>query len=239
MDTASAIAAKLTENLGAIHQRMLSACSRAKRAVSDVQLIAVTKYAPLPAVESIAVIHQVCGENRPQQLAERHELLPQVHWHLIGQLQRNKARLAVRHARMIHSVDSLKLLEAITEAAQRENRCPALLLQVNASRESAKSGFDPDQLPELWPQILQTAPPHAIEGLMTMAAETDDPESARPTFRLLRQLRETLQQREDTLAAGIRLTHLSMGMSGDFEIAIEEGATLVRIGSAVFQGIEC
>lgn len=195
MDTAAAIAAGLTQNLGVIHQRMQSACSRVKRAISDVQLIAVTKYAAMPAVEAIAAMHHVCGENRPQQLAERHELLPQIHWHLIGQLQRNKARVAVRHATMIHSVDSLKLLSAITDAAQHEQRCPTLLLQVNASGEAAKSGFDPNQLPELWPQILQAAPPEAIGGLMTMAAETDDPESTRPTFRLLSKLRDSLQQR--------------------------------------------
>ena len=239
MDIDAAIAATLADNVRTINQRINAACRRANRDSSDVQLIAVTKYAPLPAVKAIADFHPVCGENRPQQLAERHELLPHVQWHLIGQLQRNKVRLAVKHAHLIHSVDSLKLLESIADAVKRENRCPKLLLQVNASRETAKSGFDPDQLPDLWLQILNAAPPQSICGLMTMAAETSEPESARPTFQLLRQLRDNLQLRPETTATNTQLRHLSMGMSGDFEVAVEEGATLVRVGSAVFHGIDC
>jgi pyridoxal phosphate enzyme (YggS family) len=233
-----AITAQLIANLRGIQQRIFNACLRSSRDQTAVHLVAVTKYAAWPWVESLAPLHSDCGENRPQQLAERQPLLPQIRWHLIGQLQRNKVRLAVRHASVIHSIDSLKLLEAVVDAARREQCCPRLLLQVNASLESAKSGFHPQELPELWSQILRIASGLPLCGLMTMAAETANPEEARPTFRQLRLLRDALQNRTDTATAGVQLQELSMGMSGDFEVAIEEGATLIRLGTAVFCNLE-
>ncbi|MFM7039841.1 MAG: YggS family pyridoxal phosphate-dependent enzyme [Planctomycetaceae bacterium] len=233
-----AITAQLITNLRGIQQRILNACLRSSRDQAAVHLIAVTKYAAWPWVESLAGLHSEFGENRPQQLSERQPLLPQIHWHLIGQLQRNKVRLAVRHASMIHSVDSLRLLEAVADAAHREQRCPRLLLQVNASLEAAKSGFHPDELPELWPQVLQIASGLPLVGLMTMAAETVNSEEARPAFHRLRLLRDALQNRADSEAAKVQLLELSMGMSGDFEVAIEEGATLIRLGTAVFCNLE-
>ncbi|MFM8475306.1 MAG: YggS family pyridoxal phosphate-dependent enzyme [Planctomycetaceae bacterium] len=234
---AAAITAQLTANLDGIRQRISAACRRSGRDDSAVRLIAVTKYAAWPWVELLGRLHGDCGENRPQQLAERAALLSGVRWHLIGQLQRNKVRLAVRHSHMIHSVDSLRLLEAIGEAAVRENRCPQLLLQVNASEEASKSGFRPEELMEDWPGLLQAARGLPLAGLMTMAAETANPEEARPVFRRLRLLRDALQNRPETAAAGVQLGQLSMGMSGDFEPAIEEGATLVRLGTAVFRDL--
>ncbi|MFM7058276.1 MAG: YggS family pyridoxal phosphate-dependent enzyme [Planctomycetota bacterium] len=237
MPAPATITAQLTANLDDIRQRMSAACQRCGRDPSSVQLVAVTKYAAFQWVELLAALHGECGENRPQQLAERQPRLPQVHWHLIGQLQRNKVRLAVRHSSLIHSVDSLKLLEAIADAAAREQRCPGLLLQVNASLESSKSGFLPEELVEIWPRLLGVAGGLPIAGLMTMAAETDRAEEARPVFRQLRHLRDVLQGRPETVVAGLELRELSMGMSGDFEPAIEEGATLVRLGTAVFRGL--
>lgn len=238
MTDPDAITAQLITNLRVIQQRILTACLRSSRDQTAVRLVAVTKYAAWPWVESLAGLHSDFGENRPQQLSERQPLLPQIHWHLIGQLQRNKVRLAVRHAAVIHSIDSLKLLEAVADAARREERCPRLLLQVNASLEAAKSGFHPEELPELWPQVLQIASGLPLVGLMTMAAETANPEDARPAFSQLRLLRDTLQDRTETAAAKVQLQELSMGMSGDFEVAIEEGATLIRLGTAVFSGLE-
>jgi hypothetical protein len=237
MQSSAAITALLTTNLEGIRERIGVACRRAGRDPAAVQLVAVTKYAALRWVELLAPLHTDCGENRPQQLAERQPMLPQLRWHLIGQLQRNKVRLAVRHAHMIHSVDSLKLLEAIAEAAVREQRCPELLLQVNASREASKSGFSPEELEEVWPRLLEAGRGLPIAGLMTMAAETDNIEEARPAFRELRRLRDVLQARPETAVSGVQLVELSMGMSGDFEAAIEEGATLVRLGTAVFRGL--
>lgn len=226
----------LQSNLASVMSRVRSACLRAGRDVSDVRLVAVTKYADWSWVQALSAIHGVFGENRPQQLSERSVLLPAVEWHLIGHLQRNKVNLALRHSALIHSVDSLKLLQSIADAATRGNR-PAVLLQVNISREESKSGFAAEELPQVWDLVAEYSERVEIRGLMTMAAESSDPEEARPVFAELRNLRDFLCSLGATCRAGINLTELSMGMSGDFEQAIEEGATLLRIGSLLFLGL--
>jgi pyridoxal phosphate enzyme (YggS family) len=228
---------QLTQNLNAIQSQIRAACDRAERSVDDVRLVAVTKYAEWTWVESLSRLHQTFGENRPQQLAERQVLLPNCEWHLIGQLQRNKVKLALQHANMIHSIDSLKLLERVALVASELQLQPKVLIEVNLSQESTKSGFTEDELRRDWSQIVSLSPAVRIAGFMTMAAESDDPENARPTFRSLRQLRDELQQTEASRAAGLELRELSMGMSGDFVPAIEEGATMVRIGSRIFAGL--
>jgi pyridoxal phosphate enzyme (YggS family) len=225
----------LHRNLMAVQSRMRAACERSGRDPRTVRLVAVTKYAELSWVRTLAEIYSVFGENRPQQLAERSELLP-AEWHLIGHLQRNKVNLAVRHASLIHSVDSLRLLEAVSDCAA-ENHRPAVLLQVNVSREASKTGFAVEELPGIWECILAYEGRVDIRGLMTMAAESADPEEARPVFAELRRLRDRLSEAAATHASGICLNELSMGMSGDFEPAIEEGATLIRIGSLLFEGL--
>lgn len=226
----------LQSNLASVMSRVRSACLRAGRDVSDVRLVAVTKYADWSWVQALSAIHGVFGENRPQQLSERSVLLPAVEWHLIGHLQRNKVNLALRHSALIHSVDSLKLLQSIADAATRGNR-PAVLLQVNISREESKSGFAAEELPRVWDLVAEYSERVEIRGLMTMAAESSDPEEARPVFAELRNLRDFLCSLGATCRAGIKLTELSMGMSGDFEQAVEEGATLLRIGSLLFRGL--
>jgi pyridoxal phosphate enzyme (YggS family) len=155
-----------------------------------------------------------------------------VRWHLIGHLQRNKIERTLPLIQRIHSVDSLRLLDALEEACARSGRTLPALLEVNASREAAKHGFAPEEVPGLVPRLAQLKCV-LIEGLMTMAAYEDEPERTRPTFAALRTLR-------DRLAAelGLSLPHLSMGMSNDFEIAVEEGATLVRLGTILFEGVE-
>lgn len=234
----SAVREQLSQNLNAILDEMHSACQRSGRDKSSVRLVAVTKYAEWPWVQELRSLYQTFGENRPQQLADRQEMLPEVEWHLIGQLQRNKVRLALQHATLIHSIDSLKLLERIEETASSMNKDAQVLLQVNASGEASKSGFTLEEIIKEWPAILATTSRTRIIGLMTMAAESENPEEARPTFRKLRQLRDHLAAREDSREAGILLPELSMGMSGDFIPAIEEGATLVRIGSRIFRGLQ-
>jgi hypothetical protein len=229
--------ARLKSNLEGIHRDVDAACHRARRDPAGVRLVAVTKYASLEHVQTLSRLHDCFGENRPQQLAERQPLLPSAEWHLIGQLQRNKVKLAIQHASLIHSVDSLRLLESIAAAGTALSVSPRVLLQVNASGEAAKSGFALEELPELWPRIVEFAHGVRIDGLMTMAAEVDDPELARPVFRALRQLRDRLRDRPESGAARINLAHLSMGMSGDFVPAVEEGATLIRIGSRIFSGL--
>ena len=226
----------LQSNLASVMSRVRSACVKAGREVSDVRLVAVTKYADWSWVQALSAIHGVFGENRPQQLSERSVLLPAVEWHLIGHLQRNKVNLALRHSALIHSVDSLKLLQSIADAATRGNR-PAVLLQVNISREESKSGFAAEELPRVWDLVAEYSERVEIRGLMTMAAESSDPEEARPVFAELRNLRDLLCSLGATCRAGIKLTELSMGMSGDFEQAVVEGATLLRIGSLLFRGL--
>jgi pyridoxal phosphate enzyme (YggS family) len=234
----SAVREQLSQNLNAILDEMHSACQRSGRDKASVRLVAVTKYAEWPWVQELSSLYQTFGENRPQQLADRQKMLPEVDWHLIGQLQRNKVRLSLLHATLIHSVDSLKLLERIEETAESMNKDARVLLQVNASGEASKSGFTPEEITQEWPAILAKSSRVRIIGLMTMAAESENSEDARPTFRKLRQLRDHLVVRGDSREAGVLLPELSMGMSGDFIPAIEEGATLVRIGSRIFQGLK-
>ncbi len=213
------------------------ACRRSGRSLNDVRLIAVTKSAEWSWVEALSSLYQTFGENRPQQLAERQALLPAVEWHLIGQLQRNKVKLALQHASVIHSVDSLRLLERVAAVGAELQIRPKVLLEANMSQESAKSGFTVEELRRDWPQIVSFSTAVQIDGLMTMAAESDDPENARPVFRSLRLLRDELRQTDASRNASLDLRELSMGMSGDFVPAIEEGATMVRIGSRIFQGL--
>ena len=138
---------------------------------------------------------------------------------------------------MIHSIDSLKLLERVAQVAAELQRQPKVLIEANLSQESTKSGFTADELRRDWSQIVSFSPTVQVVGFMTMAAESEDPEDARPTFRSLRQLRDELRRTDTSLAAGLELRELSMGMSGDFVPAIEEGATMVRIGSRIFAGL--
>jgi pyridoxal phosphate enzyme (YggS family) len=232
----SDIAARLRENLERVRSRIADACRRCGRNPAQVRLIAVTKYAELDGVrELIALGQTVLGESRPQQLVARAlQLGTGIEWHLIGTLQRNKVRSVLPHVSLIHSVESLKLLERIDSIAAELNVRPRVLLQVNVSGEASKQGFEPERLRETWPAI-SAHRNVTIVGLMTMAPLADDPRHARPTFSDLRRLRDELRQSAGDAAL---FPELSMGMSNDFEVAIEEGATLVRIGSLLFEGLK-
>ncbi|SFI33922.1 YggS family pyridoxal phosphate-dependent enzyme [Planctomicrobium piriforme] len=229
---------RLSANLESVRSRIESAAARSGRVSAAVQLVAVTKYAPWPAVLGlIALGHRVFGENRPQQLTERAALVlaetPQspVDWHLIGQLQRNKVRAVLPSAALIHSIDSWRLLERVDQLAAELALTSQVLLQVNISGEDSKGGFSPDELKTCLTQA--AALKHVdIRGLMTMAPLTEEEAVVRGVFRGLRELRD------NAATSAMPLAELSMGMSGDFEIAIEEGATLVRVGSALFDGCE-
>jgi pyridoxal phosphate enzyme (YggS family) len=175
------------------------------------------------------------GESRPQELARKAAELPSsIRWHLIGHLQRNKVERVVPLVQLIHSVDSLRLLAALEQEALVQDQDISVLLEVNASREPNKHGFRPEEMPGIAPQLAGLTRVRVC-GLMTMAALAEDPEKARPTFAALRQLRDELPGR---CGAPHPLDQLSMGMSDDFEVAVEEGATMVRIGSALFEGLE-
>jgi pyridoxal phosphate enzyme (YggS family) len=224
---------RIVANLAAVEDRINTACRRAGRQRSEVTLIAVTKTvsAEVAALLPELGIHDL-GESRPQELWRKAAAGPNVRWHLIGHLQRNKIERTLPMVERIHSVDSLRLLEALEGECWQKARTLPALLECNASREASKHGFAPEDISGLAARLAELR--HVrIEGLMTMAAYEEDPERTRPTFQSLRELR-------DRLAAelGRPLPHLSMGMSNDFEIAIEEGATLVRLGTVLFEGID-
>lgn len=224
--------AALKTRLDEVRGRIAEACRRSSREQSTVRLIGVTKYVTAEVAASLHLSGLAdLGESRPQELWQKAPALPDsVRWHLIGQLQRNKVERTLPLVNLIHSIDSLRLLEAIGTAAKAQNRIMPVLLEVNVSREEAKHGFTVEELPPLG-QMLSRLPNVEVQGLMTMAA-LDNPENARSTFAELRKLRDAM-----TTQWGRPLPELSMGMTNDFEVAIEEGATMVRIGSALFEGI--
>jgi pyridoxal phosphate enzyme (YggS family) len=174
------------------------------------------------------------GENRPQELWRKAAALPGVRWHLIGHLQRNKVERTLPLAELIHSADSLRLLQALEQEAAKQNRDVAVLLEVNASGEGSKQGFAPAAVAEVVPHLAGLRRVRVC-GLMTMAALEEDPEHCRPTFAALRGLAERLGPQ---VPPPHTLGQLSMGMSNDFEVAVEEGATLVRLGTVLFEGLE-
>jgi pyridoxal phosphate enzyme (YggS family) len=222
-------------NLGRVRERMHAACAACDRSAADVTLVAVTKYARPEWVQGLIRLGvRELGESRPQQLAHRvPEFGDGLHWHLIGQLQRNKVRTTLPLTAMIHSVDSQRLLERIDRLAGEDGLRPKILVEVNVAGESAKAGFCPQQLVDHWTQIRTCTHPQIL-GLMTMAPRVDDPEQTRTVFRGLRELRDRLRDVEGDPDI---LPELSMGMSADFEVAIQEGATLVRVGSRLFEGL--
>ena len=220
----------LADNLEKIQQRIRGACDRADREPNSVTLLAVSKTHPPETVNAAADCGQIYfGENKVQEAKAKIPLCPgNLHWHFIGHLQSNKCREAVELFRMIQSVDSLPLALEINKRAEQAARTMPVLLEVNVAGEASKFGYRPEQLlAEL--QELNALPRIEIHGLMTVPPWSAEAEKARPHFRRLRELK---QRAEAVL--GAPLPHLSMGMSGDFEIAIEEGATMVRIGTELF-----
>ena len=226
----------LAERLAAVEARISAACARAGRPRGGVTLVAVTKAASVEAAAALAALGvRDLGESRPQELWRKAAALPAgVRWHLVGHLQRNKIERTLPLVHLIHSVDSVRLLTALEEEATRQGRTADVLLEVNASREANKHGFGPDEVPGLAPALLPLKAVR-VTGLMTMAAYEENPERCRPTFAALRGLRDRLQA---AVGAAHALTELSMGMTNDFDIAVEEGATLVRVGTALFEGLE-
>lgn len=215
-----------------VRERIAAACRRAGRDPASVQLVAVTKTVPADAVLE-AIDAGVChvGENRVQEAREKFPLLPEgVTRHLVGHLQTNKSRHAVRLFDWVHSLDSLRLAEALGKRAVEEGRRLRCLVQVNVSREVTKHGVDPDQLLPLLERVGRV-PGLEIRGLMAMGPLTEDEAAVRRAFAEARRLFEAAGREG---FPGVVMEHLSMGMSGDFEIAVEEGATMVRVGSAIF-----
>lgn len=227
-------ASRIAENVARVRERMAAAAERSGRMAEDVTLVAVTKY--VTAEETAAVVATGCldlGEARPQQLWSKAEALAQlpIRWHLLGHLQRNKIRRTLPLLSLLQSVDSRRLLDALAEEAALADRTLRILLEVNISGDASKTGLAPAELEPLLAHAL-TLPNLEVRGLMGMASLEGDDNAAREDFRNLRQLRDKLAA---SFAGKCTLAELSMGMSGDFEIAIEEGATMVRVGSVLFE----
>ena len=213
--------------LSEVKARLSAALKAAGRAEGDARLIAVSKTFPAEcAAEAYRCGQRAFGENRVQELSEKAPKLPtDVEWHLIGHLQQNKVRMALEHAAWIHSIDSLALLQRTVRIAGELGVTPKLLLEVNISGEESKFGLTPSDEPS----VLEGCPTPMLVGFMTVAPLGASEEELHRIFGGLRKLRDEMEA-----ASGLRLPELSMGMSGDFEIAIAEGATMVRVGTAIF-----
>jgi PLP dependent protein len=220
----------LAANLDVVQRRIMAACERSGRAPDSIRLLAATKSHPPETVRAAAALGmRWFGENRVQEAKAK---IPQcdgnLRWHLIGHLQTNKCRDAVELFEMIEAVDSLHLAEEINRRAEQSAKRMPVLLEVNLAGEASKFGYPPQRLLAELNQ-LNLLPRLEIQGLMTIPSWSAEPERARSYFRQLRELKNQCEQ-----ALGVPLSHLSMGMSSDFEVAIEEGATIIRVGTALF-----
>ena len=220
------------DNYKSVEEKVIQACKRAGRDPSEVTLIAVSKTKPISMIEELLPLGvRDFGENKVQELTEKAEILsPEIRWHMIGHLQRNKVKYVVDIACLIHSVDSLRLAEEISKEAGKKNRTASVLLEVNVAGEESKFGIAPEEALPLAKEIAGL--PHIqIKGLMTIAPYTEDPENNRNFFRDLRKLSVDIAQEN---IDNVTMNVLSMGMTGDYEVAIEEGATHVRVGTGIF-----
>lgn len=220
----------IEQNINSINQKIQNACSKVGRNYSEITLVAVSK---LHSVEEIEIVNSKgilnFGENKAQELEEKNKIISKkINWHFIGHLQSNKVKNVVPIAELIHSVDSIKLADEINKRAENFNKVQKILLEVKTSDEATKYGIESlDDLQKIAEYCKKLANVNLV-GLMTMAPYTDDEEIIRNSFRKLSEFKNKLNQN------GFELPHLSMGMTNDFEIAIEEGATILRIGTAIF-----
>ena len=223
----------LHQTLHRVRERIHNAAATAGRSPADITLIGVTKYVKPPQAAGLKMAGCVdLGESRPQQLWTKAEQVPDANWHLIGHVQRNKVRQTLPLVTLIHSVDNHRLLASLEREALEIDQRVDVLLEVNVSGDTSKHGLTEDELPRLLEKAAECSRLH-VRGLMTMAAREGGPVVAHRNFSALRMLRD---QFSDQVSPNIDLKELSMGMSGDFETAIAEGATMVRIGSLLWEG---
>lgn len=219
----------IQKNYNRLQQKISEICEKCSRNPAEITLIAVSKNNPISAIEEAqkcGLIH--FGENKAQELRDKAEIKSDVVWHFIGHLQTNKVKYVVKAAEFIHSVDSEKVLEEINKRAASENKIQKILFEVNTSDESNKFGLKNFESLKNLVELSKDMKNVDAKGLMTMAPYTDNKKIIRDCFVQLRQWKEKLNEE------GYRLTDLSMGMTNDFDIAIEEGATMIRIGTAIF-----
>lgn len=222
----------LSDNLEKVKERVKLASIRANRNPDDVMLIAVSKTKPAEAVKEVYDCGiRDFGENKVQEICMKKEILPEdINWHMIGHLQRNKVKMVIDKACLIHSVDSIRLAKQISEEAVKKNITVQILLEVNVAEEESKYGFSTEETEEVLREIA-AMPNILVRGLMTSAPYTENSEENRQFFRTLKQLCVDLKAKN---IDNTSMDYLSMGMTGDFEVAIEEGATHVRVGTAIF-----
>ena len=222
----------VSENLKVVEENIIRACERSGRKRSDVTLIAVSKTKPVTMMEeAIASGVSIFGENKVQEILKKQPLLPGgAEWHLIGHLQRNEVRSIAGKVAMIHSVDSLRLAEQIQKEYQIQDLTAKILVEVNIAREESKFGLMPEETEEVIREIAKM-PNIKVCGLMTIAPFVQDPEENRIHFKNLRKLLVDINSKN---IDNISMMGLSMGMTGDYEVAIEEGATFVRVGTGIF-----
>lgn len=222
----------LKDNLEIVEEEIRKACERSGRKRDSVTLIAVSKTKPVEVLqEAYGLGVRVFGENKVQELSEKYEVLPKdIHWHMIGHLQRNKVKYIIDKAELIHSVDSLRLAETIEKEAEKHGLTIDVLIEVNVAQEESKFGIKPDEALDFVDKVSQF--PHIrVKGLMTIAPFVENPEKNRPIFARLRKLSVDIESKNiHNTTMGI----LSMGMTNDYQIAIEEGATMVRVGTGIF-----
>ncbi len=222
----------LKENLEYVESQIREACERSGRAREEVTLIAVSKTKPVSVLkEAYDLGVRVFGENKVQELADKYEALPKdIRWHMIGHLQRNKVKYIIDKVELIHSVDSLRLAETIEKEAARHNITANILIEVNVAKEDSKFGLMPEELNEFVFEVAKF--PHIqVQGLMTIAPFVDDPEENRGIFQRLRKLSVDIAAKN---VDNITMRILSMGMTNDYTVAVEEGAAMVRVGTGIF-----
>ncbi|HJC31036.1 MAG TPA: YggS family pyridoxal phosphate-dependent enzyme [Candidatus Anaerobutyricum faecale] len=222
----------LEENLVKVKENIKAACERAGRDAGEVTLVAVSKMKPLEDIETLLKVGQLeYGENYVQELCEKEEHVSRpVHWHMIGHLQTNKVKYIIDKVVLIHSVDSVHLAKQIEKEAAKKNITAQILLQVNVAEEDTKFGMDTDEVLRMAEEISQFPHVH-IRGLMTSAPFVEDPEENRCYFRKLHKLFVDIGEKN---IDNVTMDILSMGMTNDYEVAIEEGATMIRVGTGIF-----
>lgn len=222
----------LLDNLNDVEERIQAACDRSGRKREEVLLVAVSKTKPVEMIEEIMTAGIVdFGENKPQELRDKYEVLPKnLHFHMIGHLQTNKIKYVIDRAVLIHSIDSIRLAEAVNAEAKKHDRIMPVLVEVNVAQEESKSGFLVEETEEAIREIAKLSNIR-VEGLMTIAPFVENAEENRQYFVKLRKLSVDIAAKN---IDNVTMHHLSMGMTGDYEVAIEEGATMVRVGTGIF-----
>lgn len=222
----------IKENIKLVEENIKKACEKVGRDVNEVTLIAVSKTKPYTAIEeALPTGVKDYGENKVQELCDKYEILPKdIKWHMIGHLQRNKVKYLVGKASLIHSVDSIRLAEQIEKEYAKADEIANILIEVNMAQEESKFGITSEETEQLVREIAKF--PHIrIKGLMTIAPYTDNPESNRVYFRNMKKLSVDIENKN---IDNVSMSVLSMGMTGDYQVAVEEGATLVRVGTGIF-----